>query len=79
MNLEKKEELKKRILMYVCMAKLAVTPNQVSEEFEIAYPTAQVLLFELALEGHLELVNKGWARYFRPVPIPKEGLEVIWR
>jgi len=59
MNLERKEEMKKRILVYACRSKPAITPTQVAEEFEIVYPTAQALLFELALEGHLELVNKG--------------------
>ena len=37
-------------MIHACRSKLAITPTQVAEEFELVYPTAQALLFELALE-----------------------------
>ena len=78
MNAEEKEKLKKKILIVVVRSRLPMTPNRVSEEMGILCPTASNFLFELALEGHLEMVKQNGFRYFKPAPI-KQGLEVIRR
>lgn len=79
MDLEQREEIKKRILVLAVKSELALTTNEVSEKINISYPTASNLLFELALEGHLVMINKGWTQYFKPVAKLKQGLDVIRR
>jgi len=79
MNLEQREEIKKKILILAVKSELALTANEVSEKIGISYPTACNLLFELALEGHLKLKTKGWTRYFKPVIELKQGLDIIKR
>ena len=66
MRFEDRENLKKKVLMLAVHSILPVTVNYVSEKMGIPYQTIQGLLYELALEGHLKLKSKGWARYFIP-------------
>ena len=66
MRFEERENLKKKVLMLAVHSTLPVTVNFVSEKMGIPYQTIQGLLYELALEGHLKLQSKGWARYFIP-------------
>jgi hypothetical protein len=68
MTREQLESMKKRILMYVVRSQLPVTPTGLSEELPVCYPTALGLLMELALEGHLEIINRNGNRYFKAVP-----------
>jgi hypothetical protein len=62
------ESMKKRILMYVVRSQLPVTPTSLCDELPVCYPTALGLLMELALEGHLEVINRNGNRYFKAVP-----------
>jgi hypothetical protein len=68
MTREQLESMKKRILMYVVRSQLPVTPTGLTEELPVCYPTALGLLMELALEGHLEIINRNGNRYFKAVP-----------
>jgi hypothetical protein len=74
-----KEQLKKKMLMFVCKSNSPVTPSEIAEELELVYPTACILLLELALEGHLKLKVKGKYRFFFPAPELTAGLTVIKR
>lgn len=68
MTREQLESMKKRILMYVVRSRLPVTPTSLCDELPVCYPTALGLLMELALEGHLEVINRNGNRYFKAVP-----------
>jgi hypothetical protein len=68
MTREQLESMKKRILMYVVRSQLPVTPTSLCDELPVCYPTALGLLMELALEGHLEVINRNGNRYFKAVP-----------
>jgi len=68
LDAKKHEEMKKRILMYVCRSTLPVTPSLVMEDLDMIYSTAQGILYELTLEGMLRCETRGCARYFFAVP-----------
>jgi hypothetical protein len=68
LDVKRHEELKKRVLMYVCRSKLPVTPTLVMEDLDMIYSTVQGILYELTLEGMLKVESRGCVRYFFAVP-----------
>lgn len=75
MDRYEREELKKKVLALAVSSPIPVNPNYVSEKLGIIYSTAQSLLYDLALEGHLKMNTRGWTRHF-VVNLPEQELEV---
>jgi hypothetical protein len=61
---ERREEIKRRILMLASKEAFPLTVPKVSEELEITYPMAQGLLFELTIEGYFLFKKQGWTKLF---------------
>ena len=84
LNNERREEIKRKILMLASKEVFPLTVPKVSEEFGITYPMAQGLLFELTIEGYFVYKKQGWTKLFvlnkekflpKNVVILKEGGE----
>lgn len=63
----KMQEMKHRILSYALKVEMPLNAELIAVEFNLVSPTAQKLLYDLALEGYLRVVStKTWAREFLP-------------
>lgn len=54
------------ILRYAIQVDKPITPNEISEKFEISYPTAQNWLLELAAKGYFRILEHGYYKFFMP-------------
>jgi predicted transcriptional regulator len=76
LNYEERQEMKKRILILASRSEFPITPNQISEKFEISYSTAIALCFELLNEGFLKMQENSFHRNFILTTEYREKLEV---
>jgi hypothetical protein len=68
MNKEQMEAMKMKILMYVTRSNFPVTASEIESKLPVCYPTALAMMMELALSGHLEMINRSGQRFFKAVP-----------
>jgi len=68
MNKEQMEAMKMKILMYVTRSNFPVTASEIESNLPVCYPTALAMMMELALSGHLVMINRSGQRFFQTVP-----------